>query len=83
MLAAALGTVAEILSLYKTVYAVLDDTCIGPYMHVSHPYEGGEDILSFLITLFTDGLLVSILLPIYTRELIALRFGGAIRSLQE
>lgn len=59
LISTALATAVEALDLTRTFYAVLDDTCVGPYMHVPHPYLGQIDIVAFLTTLLTDGLLVS------------------------
>lgn len=54
------GTAVELLNIKQTLYGVLDDTCIGAYSHVSHPYTGPGDIAAFLMTLLTDGVLVRI-----------------------
>lgn len=59
LVSAALATAVEVSDLVKTFYAVLDETCVDPYMHLPHPYLGPRDILSFMTTLLTDGLLVS------------------------
>lgn len=53
-------TTVEVTAIKSTLHGVLDSTCVGPYLHVIHPYLGPPDVASFLMTLLTDGLLVSI-----------------------
>lgn len=59
LLSAALATAAEVTNITLTFRAVLDDTCVGPYLHLPDPYLGPADIVSFMATLLSDGLLVS------------------------
>lgn len=59
LLTAMITTAAEVLVIQRTLLAVLDETCVGPYLHVFSPYFGPFNVVSFSITLLTDGLLVS------------------------
>ncbi len=59
LLVVMIGTAVEVIDIKQTLYGVLDDTCLGAYLHVSRPYAGPIDIVAFLMTLLTDGVLVS------------------------
>ncbi len=82
VVSAVLATVVEVVDLERTFYAVLDDTCVGPYMHVPHPYLNPSDIVSFMTTLLTDGLLVSTAFLTRGDAFTMFRFGGAMQLLQ-
>lgn len=71
-------TAVEATAIKSTLYGVLDNTCVGAYLHVSHPYFGPPDVISFLITLLTDGLLVSTFCPLEgVADTHRFRFGDA------
>lgn len=59
LLVVVIATSLEVLGIQHTLYGVLDETCVGPYLHVFQPFLGPSDLVSFLMTLLTDSLLVS------------------------
>lgn len=53
------GTAVEIIDIERTLHGVLDTICVGPYLRVSRPYAGPIDVVTFFMTLLTDGVFVA------------------------
>lgn len=75
-----IATGTEIIAIRDTLYGVLDETCVGPYLHVFQPYFGPPDIFNFLIALLTDSLLVSTVCALEYDGHSYFRLGGATLS---